>query len=444
MRRTRAKQKRKNIWTLGAVLFMTVFFAPRGALAFNSTSPNFISQHPAISIFGFSATATNFTQLNTGGQIVTGESTSPSFILRFGFVYLENFSPKSQNWRWYNDEYNETPIFPLAAENTAPADVEDMNIIKLRLAIKETGGKKGKNIKFKLQFSENSDFSQEVRDVVEMGNCALDSLWCYAAGAGWDNSIISAELLSEVHPCTSGFGPGCGTHNTSGISSSTFTQLANKTTEYEFTIKPSGAKANTTYFFRPFAVADNKPVPANMGQSYPSIAIKGAILTFSVAGLPAATFTEGIVTNVASTPVGIPFGNLNFDVQYVAAQRLFVTTNAAHGYQVFIFQDQGLSGPAEIASVLGTNESPSAWAIPLGAAGAYGYHAGDDVLAGGSPRFAPDNTYAKFETEAKEVAYSSGPAGNRLTDIVFKLQITNQQEAGSYNNSIAYIIVPEF
>ena len=135
---------------------------------------------------------------------------------------------------------------------------------------------------------------------------------------------------------------------------------------------------------------------------------------------------------------------MNFDVQYAAAQRLFVTTNAAHGYQVFIFQDQGLSGPAEIASVLGTNESPSAWAIPPGATGAYGYHAGDDVLAGGSPRFAPDNTYAKFETEAKEVAYSSGPAGNRLTDIVFKLQITNQQEAGSYNNAIAYIIVPKF
>ena len=98
----------------------------------------------------------------------------------------------------------------------------------------------------------------------------------------------------------------------------------------------------------------------------------------------------------------------------------------------------------EIAPVVGTNESPLPWAIAPDQSGAYGYHVGDDVLFGGSPRFAPDDTYAKFETAPKEVAYSLEAANNRLTDIVFKLQVTDQQEAGSYSNSIIYIIVPGF
>lgn len=433
------------IFPLFVFMFIFIIFSRRSpAAAFNSASANFISRTPAFSIFGANSTSTNFIQLNTGGQIATGVGTSTSFILRFGYLYFGEFFPKSQNWRWYDDEYNETPTSTLAAENTAPVDVEDMNAVKLRLTIKETGGQKGKNIKFKLQFSESSDFSGGVYDAVEIADCASDSLWCYTLGAGVDGSVISTKLLSDTDACVGGAGPGCGTHNTSGFSSSTFTQLPNKTTEYEFTIKPSSPQANTAYFFRAFDVVNNKPVTVNMGKSYPSIVIKGAILTFSVGGLPAATSTEGVVTNVASVPTGVPFGNLDFNVQYTAAQRLFVTTNAAHGYQVFIFQDQGFSGPVEISPVAGTNEFPLPWAIALGAAGAYGYHTGDDVLYGGSPRFAPDDTYAKFETAPKEVAYSPEAAVNRVTDIVFRAQVTDEQEAGSYSNSIIYIIVPEF
>ena len=282
------------------------------AAAFELESANFILQTPAFSIFGADATSTNFSQLNTGGQIVAGVVTSTSFILRFGYLHFREFFPKSQNWRWYDDEYNETPIVSLAAENTAPVDLANMNAVKLRLTIKETGGRKGKNIKFRLQFSEESDFSGGVYEVVEIGNCLSDSLWCYTAGAGADGSIISTKLLSDTDACVGWAGPGCGTHNTSGVSGSSFTQLANKATEYEFTIKSSGAKANTTYFFRAFDVVNDKPVGLNTGKSYPSLAIKGAVLAFSVGGVPAAISTEGVVTNVASAPTGVSFGNLDF------------------------------------------------------------------------------------------------------------------------------------
>jgi len=174
--------------------------------------------------------------------------------------------------------------------------------------------------------------------------------------------------------------------------------------------------------------------------------VEGGTLTFTVSGLAGGTASEGITTDVATTPTSVAFGNLSFDAETEAAQRLSVTTNATEGYQVFLFQTQGLlrNGPSEILPVTATNASPAVWAIPGGAGGAYGYHAGDDTLAAGSVRFAPNNTYAKFETAPKEIAYSSGPVSAEATDVVFKTQVTNQQESGAYESNVIYIAVPTF
>lgn len=410
------------------------------------SSANFVSRDPVMSDFGGRATSTNFEQVNAGGQIAIGESTSTSFIIRSGFLYFEEkiFTPKSQNWRWYDDENDETPTFSLAAENVAPANMADQNIVKLRFTIKDTANATSTNTKFKLQFSEYSDFSQGTNDVVEIGNCLGNSLWCYAAGAGADNTVITTRVLSDSAACAGGVGDGCGTHNTSGTSTSALVAKSATAMEYEFTIRQSGAQANMTFFFRAFDTVQNKPVPVNIGKTYPSLSTAGANLTLSVEGLPALTSTQGVVTAVSTTPAGIPFGNLSFDAEVAAAQRLTVTTNATQGYQIFILQRQGLLGPGEIAPVEAINEAPAAWAIPGGVSGAFGYHSGDATLAGGSTRFAPYNTYAKLETMPKEVAYSSVPVTNEITDIIFKTQITNQQEAGAYDSAVAYIIVPTF
>ncbi len=416
------------------------------ALATDFSSANFISRDPIMSVFGGRATSTGFEQFNAGGQTVIGESTSTSFILRSGFLYFDEkfFTPKSQNWRWFDDETSETPTLALAAENTAPTNIANQNIIKLRLTIKETANATSTNQKFKLQFSEFSDFSQGVSDAVEISNCVANSLWCYASGAGADNTLITTKVLSDADACSGSLGNGCGTHNTSGTSTSSFSAPAGAATEYEFTIKQAGARANATYFFRAFDVTNNKPVPVNLGKTRPSLSTEGANLTFTIAGLPAATSTEGVVTAVATAPESIPFGSLSFDLETAAAQRLTVSSNATEGYQIFVFQTQGLLGQAEVVPVAATNEAPAAWAIPAGAAGAYGYHAGDDTLAGGSARFAPNNTYAKLEIAPKEIAFSSGPVTNEVTDIIFKTQITNQQEAGTYDSSIVYLVVPTF
>ena len=416
------------------------------AQAEDFTSASFKIRAPILDDFGGRSTSGSFESFNAGSQISTGESTSANFIVRAGFLYFDEFTPKSQNWRWYDDEASVTPVTPLAAENVAPANVAQSNIIKLRLTVKETASIGGKDVKLRLQFSEYSDFSQGVSNVAETGPCVSLSLWCYADGGGADGGIITTKVLTDADACSGGSGNGCGTHNESGTSSSTFNHKKDAATEYEFTIKHAGARANATYFFRAFDVAGDRAVPLNVGETSPSVSVEGGTLTFTVSGLAGGTASEGITTDVATTPTSVAFGNLSFDAETEAAQRLSVTTNATEGYQVFLFQTQGLlrNGPSEILPVTATNASPAVWAIPGGAGGAYGYHAGDDTLAAGSVRFAPNNTYAKFETAPKEIAYSSGPVSAEATDVVFKTQVTNQQESGAYESNVIYIAVPTF
>lgn len=427
------------------ILIISVLaFWPLTAGYTSSTSTNFILRDNAVDIASGQSSSTNFVQINAAGQTATGESTSTNFILRAGILYFSKFTPKSQNWRWYDDEANETPVTALAAENTAPSGVVDGNILKLRLTVKETGGAKGKNTKFKLQFSEFSDFSAGVNTVVEQSNCLGNSFWCYADGAGLDNAVITTKTLSDADACAASIGNGCGTHNESATSTSIFTHQKNAATEYEFTLKPSGATSSLIYFFRAFDATNNRAVPLNIGENYPSISVGGTTLTFSVSGVPNATSTEGITTTTATTATEIPYGVVPIDLERAAAQRLSISTNAAQGYQIFILTDQDLTGPNTIPAVGGTNETPAAWTIAPNTAGAFGYHAGDDTLAGNSARFAPNDTYAKLETAPKEIVFSSIPVTNESTDIVFKLQITDQQDAGAYQSAITYIMVPTF
>jgi hypothetical protein len=66
------------------------------------------------------------------------------------------------------------------------------------------------------------------------------------------------------------------------------------------------------------------------------------------------------------------------------------------------------------------------------------------VLLGGSARFAPNDTYAAFTGSADEVAYSAGPATDRTTNMVYRVEARTLQEAGQYSSSIVYIVVPVF
>ena len=357
-----------------------------------------------------------------------------------------NFTPKTQNWRWYNDVGNETPISALASENTAPIDIGNSSTTKLRITVKETKNIAQNNTRFKLQYSEYPNFSNNVFDVIATSTCTASSTWCYYNGAGTDNAVISTKVLSDADSCVASVGSGCGTHTEGSQALSGFTQTASAATEYEFTLQARALRANAVYYFRLFDLVQNIPVVFNTSKTYPSIVARGASLVFAVSGVTAGTVTEGVTLDVTSTPTSIPFGTLGFGATTSGAYRLNVNTNATEGYQVLMFADQQLinSYGSSIPPVTGSNASPSSWSTGCvgSASGCFGYHVGDDSLQGGSARFGANDSYASLSTTtAQEVMYSSIPA-NDTSDIVYKVKVTPKQPSGNYATTINFIAVP--
>lgn len=420
------------------------------SFADTATSTDFMVQDGFVGTFGGNASSTDFQVIMGGAPIMNGNAASTDFGADTGPVNYSDFAPVSQTWRWYGDANDETPTSSLAAENTAPSSIADAQVIKLRLNIKETSGIMGSDdFKLRLQFAQSSDFTASPGFVAEAGSCTATSTWCYATSTGGnDNQIISTAVLSTSGACAGGVGIGCGTHNTSGISTATSTQPAGATTEYEFTIVAAGAFTGDTYFFRAINTADGTVIPLGATSSYPSLVTQGATLTFSVSGLPQSTSTNGITTNVSTTATGIPFGTLALGTSTIAAQRLSITTDAANGYEIYTEEDQPLADARgdQVPGVAGTNPSPLSWSggCVTPSTGCYGYHAGSPVLSGGSTRFAANDSYAALTSTIAEVGYGGAPAASSTMDMVYRIQIGGTQGTGNYQNNIIYVVAPSF
>ncbi len=382
-----------------------------------------------------------FRMVETNGELLGNYYQHPK-------IRTASFTPKTQNWRWYDDENNETPVTPLAIENVAPIDIANGQAVKLRVVVKEVKNISRDDVRFKLQYSEYANF-ETVADVVATSTCTATSTWCYADGGGTDNSEITTGTLSDADSCVAGVGNGCGTHNESPQALSGFRHEGGDATEYEFTIQSAGPRVNLVYYFRLYDVVQGVPVSTNNSEQYPSLVTEGASLVFSVGGVASSTATEGITTDVASGTTTIPFGILPIGSDVEAVQRLRVTTNATEGYRIFmIATDDFMSGSeAIIPPITGTNASPIDWSTGCSteATGCAGYHSGDDTLYNSNARFSAIDTYARMSTTTlDEVAYSSVPVTNEITDIVFKLKVRQSQPAGVYGTSIRYIAVPIF
>ncbi len=70
------------------LVFLLCFFVGFLVRADDYSSPNFILRDPVITIEGGGSASTNFQYISSGGQTITGESTSTSFIHRAGFLYF--------------------------------------------------------------------------------------------------------------------------------------------------------------------------------------------------------------------------------------------------------------------------------------------------------------------------------------------------------------------
>jgi len=391
---------------------------------------------------GENLSSQNYKLESTIGQSASGDSSSDSFGESGGYQQLGGTTLKSQNWQFFHDQEKETPEVPAAPESVSPNNIARGNALKLRITIKETGGIDIPNLKLRLQYSTSSEFS--FAEFVDEISCPNQKVWCYFDGGGQDNATITQRVLSDSNTN--------GTHNESGISTSSYTLLANSLTEFEFTIFCNQAPTGTTYYFRVFDTTNQEPVLINNGTyTYPSLVVGESFLTFTVYGLPAGTTTEGVITDYETFPTSTYFENLPTNQPKNAAQRFEISANGEGGYQLFVFQTQNLISDtgAQINPASSTNEYPASWnsACPSNFSSCYGYHTGDDSLSNiglGPARFSPDDSFAAFEQEMKEIGYNPYPVFNEIFDIVFRIEIRNLQSAGFYQTQLTYIIVPTF
>jgi len=381
-------------------------------------------------------------------RMVESDGTPLAAYINYPQVRTASFTPRTQNWRWYDDETSVTPVTPLAGENSAPIDITNENLLKLRITVQETENIARDDVRFRLQYSEYADFVVPL-DVVSSATCMATSTWCYGDGGGTDNALLQTATLSDAESCVAGVGDGCGTHNESPDALTGFRHEGSTASEYEFTIQAAGPHVNRVYYFRLYDVVQDIPVPTNTGESYPSLVTEGASLSFNMTGLSSGQSIEGVTLDITTTPTSLQFGALGEDTMLEGAHRLTIDTNGTEGYTILMAMDGELmsAGGSTIRPILGTNVVPVSWATGCvtEAPSCFGYHAGDDTLGEGSTRFAATDTFAAVSTTtAEEIAHSSQPVSGEVSDIVYRILRRPSQDAGDYEARIRYISVPEF
>jgi hypothetical protein len=186
-----------------------------------------------------------------------------------------------------------------------------------------------------------------------------------------------------------------------------------------------------------------------------------ALLTFQVKGVPASTTVESGTTNVTSTTTTIDFGTVNAGTQYLAAQKLVVSTNANYGFTVKVWQNQNLTNAmgADIDKFAnGTPPAtPQAWSSPSAIPGqenTYGHFGlrSDDSdvqldfgtnLWTGFPGDGPSYQVEVLKSN-RPTAGESDSQGYGWDYVEYQLEISALQEAGDYSNILTYVCTPTY
>lgn len=191
-----------------------------------------------------------------------------------------------------------------------------------------------------------------------------------------------------------------------------------------------------------------------------------ATLSCSVSGVSSGTNFNSLgnsygTAGFATTPLYIPFGILNSSASSQSGQLLKVSTNGTNGFYFAVKQygDLTSSGGDTINTfkdgVQQDNSSPASWASPTATAGSpdtyghMGYGTTDTSLddlngSGSSDRFSSAK-FAGLSTTYEAVLSHSGPADGTGSDtngqayVVYRIEISGLQEAGSYSNTISYL-----
>ncbi len=184
-------------------------------------------------------------------------------------------------------------------------------------------------------------------------------------------------------------------------------------------------------------------------------------ITFTIAGLPAATSACGVSTNVATTALTVPFGELTIGSFVNAAQRLTVTTNAIGGYTVTAAENDQLGreanacatdGSASItclvdASVTGASHTAAADWTNASTYPGFGYSLSSAV---GSPTlvFTYNESSRTFSAKqfadlaagelAQTIFQRSTVTASDAVNVCYRIAPAATNAAGNYENYIVY------
>jgi hypothetical protein len=180
------------------------------------------------------------------------------------------------------------------------------------------------------------------------------------------------------------------------------------------------------------------------------------VFDFTVLGVNSGEAVNGSPTTTvaASSPISLPFGELDTNVSATLAHDLQVVTNAANGFSVTVEQSGEMlsSTGADINSFIdgAYTNTPTAWTAPSAVVGddtTYGHWG----VTSDDPDFSatPDRWVAASTTP--RVVFSNSTVsdgtltGSGTTRIGYQIQISPLQEAGNdYSTTLTYIATPTF
>lgn len=178
------------------------------------------------------------------------------------------------------------------------------------------------------------------------------------------------------------------------------------------------------------------------------------LFTFTVTGVAGGELVNGTTTGAGTSPIAIPFGELDANVASTAAQDLTVITNSSNGFVVTVTSDGQLNSDngADIDGFRNGNfnETPLAWIPPtvsIGLEETYGHWG---ITSDDTDHFAVAETYVSASTTPVSVFTHTGPAdgtttGQGTTRVGYTVEISSLQEAANdYQAILTYVATPVF
>lgn len=379
-------------------------------------------------------------------RAVEGGGKKLSSYTYYPLIRTAGYTPETTNWRWYDDELNETPNDnPAWTLNSAALGVVRDNIVKLRVGLFEIANESGNNEKFALQYSADPTFESGVDFVTTQDSCNSNSTYCYADSPSIgddDNAILSTSKLGILR----------GVHNES-TSTATFSPAANTHYEMEFSIKPVKQRTGQLYYFRLWDTKRNAPIRVNDTYSSPVILAEGPTLGVTVSGVSSGSIIAGATMSSSTTNTTLPFGLLSLDTSSYLAHLINIKTNAFSGYTAHFVTTSNLQNSSGdiIPPISSSNSSPTKWSesCPISAIGCVGYHTTDNSLnpTGITDRFEDNDTWAELATSTQaEIGYGNGPTGvlGDEFNIIYRVEPRMGVAPGEYSTNVLYIATPVY